>query len=1420
MTRPTGTIDAERAELALMGSDAAVWDWDVKTGALWWSASMKATIGLPEDVEPDYQLFLDRLHPDDHERVLAAVTASLDERAPYRLAFRLRRSDGGYSTVRSTGHVVRDAGGAPVRMVGVQIDISREIAMERKAHEAREFSAVALDAPAWRWDGETGLFTLDACFAALLERPELEGVPLTREDVLSAVHPDDRAFAEQELETVFVHRSHAFARDHRLMLPSGEVVWVRAHAGLIERPGGGPPVAAGVVVDRTAAKRTELALSEAKERYDLAVNGSRIAIWDWDVGAGELVWSDEFRRILGLSLTDLSGKVEEFTGRLHPEDRPRVEAALASHVEAGSRYDITFRMRHAGGWWVPVHARGDSVRDASGRAVRMAGSVLDITATREAERAAAEALTKIALAAKHAGICPVEVDLGAGKMRGDDSLALLIGEPDLREIDLDHALAIVHPDDLEAVETRLGLVYAGEDRFESEHRVVRPDGGIIWTQTVAMVTRRDETGAPLILSGVVIDHTARRSVERDLAEAKERYDLAVGASHMAIWDQNLLTGEVYWSARFGEILGLDPVARVESAQAFTARLHPDDRQQARCAFHALLNEDVPYDLHLRMRHADGGYVPVRSRCGVVRDEDGAPVRVCGSLTDVSAEMMARARADLAVEAARLGITDWDLVSGTITADARFSEFLGRPWLANRPGPATTTARYTHEDDLDGLMALLGDLEAGRSSRVEFEHRVIQPGGTIVWLGGNASVIDVGADGRPRRILGVFEDRTARKAAEMQLSRAKQRYDLAVSGALTAIFDQNLETGELYWSARLGEMLGLGAAERTEPIGDFLERVNPDDRARTKARIGIAIETGAPLDMTLRARRTDGAYRHLRLRAGVLRNDAGRPARLCGSVTDVTDEMEAEAKARLAGRRAQLALEAAHLGVWEFDVKTETTVVDATLADLAGVPEIAGKPMSRAEMLKFDHPDDAARLRRDFARIRAGEIDTARNEYRLIRADGTEIWVRSDVGVAERAPDGSVTRQIGIVQDLSVVKRTEKLLRESANAARRANEAKSQFLATMSHEIRTPLNGVLGVVQLLERTELDSRQRRYVETIKASGRSLSEIIEDVLDISRIEAGKLQLRLEPALVGELLDQAAAPSRALAAEKGVDLSLTVHADLSGPILVDPRRVAQMTANLIGNAVKFTETGGVRVTARRPDQGLLRIEVEDDGPGLPEEMHEAVFDRFSQADMSPSRAHEGSGLGLAIVRELAKLSGGVAGVRSRPGEGACFSIEIPAPAVGPGLIKDGADALAGAAKSVGARLTMPQRSLRVLVVEDHPVNRAVTAELVTQAGHACETADTGEEALSALKARPVDVVLLDLHMPGMDGKAVLARLRRGEAGAADTPVYMVSADATPEAKAETLALGANGYFVKPLDADALRRTLSQVSPQAREAG
>ena len=466
-------------------------------------------------------------------------------------------------------------------------------------------------------------------------------------------------------------------------------------------------------------------------------------------------------------------------------------------------------------------------------------------------------------------------------------------------------------------------------------------------------------------------------------------------------------------------------------------------------------------------------------------------------------------------------------------------------------------------------------------------------------------------------------------------------------------------------------------------------------------------------------------------------------------------------------------------------------MDARLAGLLGRPELADTALDEDAVFAFTDPDDLRAVKTALAGLNTGETDIIRSEHRVIGAGGDRIWILAHVGAAERDETGRPLRLIGITQDLRPQKRVEHALRDAKDRAEAANAAKSAFLATMSHEIRTPLNGVLGMAQLLMLGELEDKQRGYAQTILSSGRSLAAIIDDVLDISAI--------------GDMVGSALEPARAAAHAKALTLSVEIDPALAAPRLIDATRMGQVLANLVSNAVKFTPAGRVQVRVRPAGPDQVRFEVRDDGPGVSPDDQVRIFDRFTQADMSNRRVHGGSGLGLAIARELTELAGGAIGVDSAPGEGSLFWFQIPAPRTD--AAPDPLDGATARTDPAGAR---------VLVVEDHPVNRAATLELLEYSGFQPLPAGDAAEALAVLRAEPVEAALLDLHMPGRGGDQVLKAIRAGEAGRRDLPVFFVSADVTTSARQHAAELGAHGYFGKPVDHQHLRRALVE----AIEAG
>ena len=409
------------------------------------------------------------------------------------------------------------------------------------------------------------------------------------------------------------------------------------------------------------------------------------------------------------------------------------------------------------------------------------------------------------------------------------------------------------------------------------------------------------------------------------------------------------------------------------------------------------------------------------------------------------------------------------------------------------------------------------------------------------------------------------------------------------------------------------------------------------------------------------------------------------------------------------------------------------------------------------------------------------------------------------GVGRRDEIGDMARAVDTFRRAAVVKarleveaeehrrRTEALMIE----AQAANRAKSEFLATMTHELRTPLNGVLGMAQIMALDELPPEQRRRLDTINESGTALLRIINDILDISRIEAGRLSLEPAPFHMKTLGDDLAALYAPLAAEKGLAFAMTVDPEAEGWFMGDAVRIRQVMGNLLSNALKFTETGRVETHIARQDD-MLRLSVTDTGPGIAAQDRARLFDRFVQADGTSTRKHGGSGLGLAICRDLAALMGGAVTVDSTLGQGSTFTLEIclqPSEAAP----RDAEEAAA------------PDRPVRVLIAEDNPANRLVLSTLLSQFAIQSEAVEDGEVAVEAWASGDWDAILMDIHMPRMDGLKATAGIREREQAEARprTPIIAVTASTPAHETDGYLAAGMDGWVPKPVDARRMLETL-----------
>jgi PAS domain S-box-containing protein len=582
---------------------------------------------------------------------------------------------------------------------------------------------------------------------------------------------------------------------------------------------------------------------------------------------------------------------------------------------------------------------------------------------------------------------------------------------------------------------------------------------------------------------------------------------------------------------------------------------------------------------------------------------------------------------------------------------------------------------------------------------------------------------------------------------------------------------------------------------------LLELIHPDDLQATQDWTQMLEQNGRVEGFNHRMRHEQGGWRWLEWTAesrGDLIQAVGR---------DVTEQTDTLRSLQRRMRTLSMVERMAGVGHWCFEVGEEPD--PPLLYWSAQVYQIHGKDPSSyqpslQEAIKLYHVGDRPKVRRA---IKAA-IETRRPmefEARLVPFPGELRFVRV-VGQPELDEEGKIVSVFGVITDITVQKRMEVESRRAIDAAQKAAACKSDFLANMSHEIRTPLNGVVGMTDLLLETPLSPEQKDYVEAARGAGQHLKALLNDILDLSKIEAHRLRLDDAPFELVAALDVVAGTFGMQAARKAIELK-TQAFDQPVWLRGDVVRVKQILMNLVANAVKFTDRGTVELRATLTPEGV-RFEVEDTGPGIPLASQGGLFRRFNQVDGSGTRRHGGTGLGLSLCRELTELMDGRIGLSSEPGRGSCFWVELPLTHGG----QTEASPLGGTGQDVEAA------ALRILVAEDNPTNQLLIRRLLERRGHAVTLVEDGAEAVDAALAAAYDLILMDVQMPHKDGWEATTEIRdRG----CVSPIFALTANAEADASERALELGMNGCLTKPIDIaslDSLLRGLGQRKLQSED--
>jgi PAS domain S-box-containing protein len=852
----------------------------------------------------------------------------------------------------------------------------------------------------------------------------------------------------------------------------------------------------------------------------------------------------------------------------------------------------------------------------------------------------------------------------------------------------------------------------------------------------------------------------------------------------------------YLSPACREILGYEPDELVGKA-SFTL-LHPDDAQRLGDIRRAMLAGQERADLSGRSRHRDGHWTWIEISLRLVRNSAGEPLEIVGTMRDINRRIDAQdalresqARLQSILDSAPVAISLKDLAHRYVVINRQYRAWYGvtEEQQLGRPLSAVGTDPVFAE-----LMESMENRVVATGKAVTLEVREPDIGTAPVW----ESITKFPIRGTDGVIIGVGTlnmDVSERKAAEETIRESEERFRLLVEGVQDyAIYA--LDTAGRVKSWNIGaERINLYAAE--DIIGqDSAIFYTEEDRKRGEpARaLGAALQGERYVAEGWRVRQ-DGSRFWASERLTALRNSGGELvgfAKVTRDLTELTIEQE----------QRRLIVEAAPNGMLIVDetgtIKLANSAVERIFG--YGVGALLGQ---KIEILVPEiYCQDHVAKRIAFARDKTPRLAALGLTGR--RADGSEVPVEVDLSPVE-TPRGRIV--IAAVTDVTARRAAEQALQAAKDAAEEASRAKSDFLACMSHEIRTPMNGIIGFADLLLDSSLNTEQRRQAKLVKDAGKALLAIINDILDVSKIEAGKLELERIPLSPAAVADGAVSIIRAEAAAKGLTLGIVAAADVPAWIAGDPTRLRQILLNLLNNAVKFTERGTITLNILRdPDMpaSQLRFEVADTGPGIAPERQHLLFQHFSQVDRSVTRRFGGTGLGLVICKRLVEAMDGVIGVDSEPGRGSKFWFAIAAPAIA--APQAGADGAAAVAKT----------SARILVAEDVYMNQIVVEALLRSAGHHVTLVGNGAEAVEAVQARDYDLVLMDMEMPVMDGISAARAIRGLGERVRDIPIVALTANAMADEIARCRAAGMNDHLAKPIDREILLAIVARWSGEA----
>ena len=1344
----------ERYRLLAERVDDIVWAMDKTYQFTYASPATEQVLGYTVHEVRNFNVF-DLLDGPSREKMLQVVTERLlnREESNKPTEYKMRHKDGHWVDVEVLSSMIFDEEGNFTGIVGVTRDVSQRKRVEQEIRESNErFTELACNISDifWVTDSVTNTSLYVSPAFELIMGLSYKELIEKYGNFLNFVLPEDRGNVQDSYEREI--RGERTDIQYRIRRPDGSIRWIRDKSTPVMDETGKIVRVVGVASDITEQLEADERLRQSELRFrELAENIQEI-FWVYDrVEHKHIYINPAYTAAYETNEEELAWNTDVFINKVFLDDRPTVQAVLEKQ-QRGEPTELEYRINRTDGSIHWLWDRSFPVYDENGGLIRTAGVATDIT-----DRKIAESKLNRLLYDFKERVKELTALHEATRIFMNDSLS---EEQVLEKLVLVLPPAWQYPE-ITAVRISYNDLMYQTDGYKHTPWMLSeffslPNGKTCKIELAYLEQRPEEYQGPFFKEEIYLFES--------LVEQTKSFLIRKSA-------------DVYIERRNHELNQL-----LEAGRSLGQALTPN---QIYSNIYHYLKEIMPCDM-LIISSFDAATELIT--CEFLQTAEGA--QDVSAFPPIPLEPPGKGTQSIVIRSGQsLLLSDYQKALHNTNTIYTFSE--NGEFVDDAP---------TEEEDDDELMRSViivplvvngktaGALQifCSQLNAYDEDHMHFAEGLAFRVSAALSNAI----------LFADLEKRVRDRTVEIETIR--QRLELATRAAELGIWDWNAKTGELIWDDQMHLINRTDKATFTGHIDFSLDRVHPDDVQKMRDLVQALLSGTLSLQrLEYRIIRGDGTVGYLKTHGVILRDAEGKPDHVIGMVQDVTQEKQAEDALQESEATYRALFENAHDAIFLFDSEGVILRVNSRCTDLLGysVDEIIGKTA-----IDFIYPSDISDANDHMARLYAGEyLPTYERKFK--RKDGTLIETEINLLLIRDENDKPRLVQ-SVVRDITQRKKAEETLHRANFEMGRAMRMKDEFLASMSHELRTPLTGVLGLSEALQMEVyggLNDKQKNAIANIESSGRHLLELINDILDISKIEAGKLELLMEPCSLKDICQGSMYLTKGMAGKKQQGIRFTTELGSEDVVVRgDSRRLKQVIVNLLSNAIKFTHEGGalgLDVKAGKEDQ-TVEITVWDEGIGIQAEDMHRIFQPFVQLDSSLARLHNGSGLGLALVKRLVTMHNGSIQVESEYGKGSRFTVTLPRlPA---GRIKRNTDDVQFQ-PLVTAMLG--ETIATAMIVDDNKMNIEMLADFLTSQRLRVATANSAEDFLARVGVIRPDFILMDVQMPLVDGLEATRRLRAlPDAQIANIPVIAITALAMPGDRENCLSAGANDYISKPV--------------------